>query len=93
MLVIGMLLVLGTAGYMLIEGWSFLDALYMTVTTLVTVGFGEIHPLSTTGRIFTIGLIVLGVGGGPVHVHVGDAVRVRGAPRPAVGASTDADED
>ena len=63
MIVIGMLLVLGTAGYMLIEGWSFLDALYMTVTTLVTVGFGEIHPLSTTGRIFTIGLIVLGVGG------------------------------
>jgi voltage-gated potassium channel len=61
--VIGMLLVLGTAGYMLIEGWSFLDALYMTVTTLVTVGFGEIHPLSTAGRIFTIALIVLGVGG------------------------------
>ena len=63
MIVIAVLLVLGTVGYMLLEGWSFLDALYMTVTTLVTVGFGEIHPLSTTGRIFTIGLIVLGVGG------------------------------
>ncbi len=60
---IGLLLVLGTGGYMLIEGWTFLDALYMTVTTLVTVGYGEIHPLSTAGRIFTIGLIVLGVGG------------------------------
>lgn len=60
---IGLLLALGTSGYMVIEGWSFLDALYMTVTTLVTVGYGEIHPLSSIGRIFTIGLIVLGVGG------------------------------
>ncbi len=48
---------------MLIEGWPVLDALYMTVTTLATVGYGEIHPLSTAGRIFTIALIVLGVGG------------------------------
>ena len=60
MIVIGMLLVLGTAGYMLIESWPFLDAQYMTVTTLVTVGYDEIHPLSTSGRIFTIALIVLG---------------------------------
>ena len=63
MIVIALLLVLGTVGYMLLEGWSFLDALYMTVTTLVTVGFGEVHPLSTAGRVFTIALIVLGVGG------------------------------
>lgn len=48
---------------MAIEGWPLLDAVYMTVTTLATVGYGEIHPLSPTGRIFTIGLIGVGVGG------------------------------
>jgi voltage-gated potassium channel len=51
----------GTIGYHLIEGWSFLDSLYMTVTTLTTVGFREVHPLSTGGRIFTIGLVLTGV--------------------------------
>ena len=56
------LLGLGTAGYMLIEGWSFLDALYMTVTTVTTVGFREIRPLDTGGRIFTIILVLFGVG-------------------------------
>ena len=54
---------MGTIGYMLIEGWEPLDGLYMTVTTLATVGYGEIHPLSTRGRVFTIGLIIVGVGG------------------------------
>lgn len=57
-----LLLVSGTAGYMLIEGWSLIDALYMTVITLATVGFGEVHPTSEAGRIFTIVLIILGVG-------------------------------
>jgi len=56
------LLVLGVAGFMLIEGWSFLDALYMTVTTITTVGFREVQPLSDGGRIFTIFLILFGVG-------------------------------
>jgi voltage-gated potassium channel len=56
------LLVLGVAGYMLIEGWSFLDALYMTVTSVTTVGFREVKPLSDGGRIFTIFLILFGVG-------------------------------
>jgi voltage-gated potassium channel len=55
-------LVLGTLGYMLIEGWAWDDALYMVVTTVTTVGFGELHPLSRLGRWFTIGLIVVGVG-------------------------------
>jgi len=52
----------GTAGYMLIEGWGFLDSLYMTVITLASVGFREIHDLSSSGRIFTIVLIIIGVG-------------------------------
>lgn len=52
----------GVAGLMLIEGWSFLDALFMTVITISTVGFREVHPLSQAGTIFIIGFIILGVG-------------------------------
>lgn len=47
---------------MLIEGWSFMDGLYMTVITLATVGYGEVHSISQAGRLFTVILIVLGVG-------------------------------
>ena len=49
----------GTAGYILIEDFSFLEGLYMAVTTIATVGFGEVRPLSDSGRIFTIVLILL----------------------------------
>jgi len=56
------LLVLGSLGYVLIEGWDFFDALYMTVTTLTTVGYGEIHPLDKVGRAYTMVLILTGVG-------------------------------
>ena len=59
---IGMLLLtilFGTAGYMLIEQFSFLEALYMAVITISTVGFGEVRPLSEAGRIFTIILILV----------------------------------
>jgi voltage-gated potassium channel len=52
----------GVIGYMAIEGWSFLDALYMTITTISTVGYKEIHELSTAGMIFSIVLIIGGVG-------------------------------
>ena len=52
----------GTLGYVAIEGWSAFDALYMTVTTVSSVGYGEIHPLSTAGRAFTLVLIVAGLG-------------------------------
>jgi len=55
-------LVIGVVGYMTIEGWSFLDSLYMTATTLSTVGYREVHPLSTGGEIFGIFLIIGGVG-------------------------------
>ena len=55
------LLVAGTAGYKLLEGWTWLDALYMTVITFTTVGYQEVQPLSTPGRIFNIFLIVGGV--------------------------------
>lgn len=52
----------GTLGYVTIEGWSAWDALYMTVTTVATVGFREVHPLSRAGQAFTLALIVSGVG-------------------------------
>jgi len=54
-------LLFGTFGYIVIEKWSFFDALYMTVITLATVGYGEIHPLSFAGRVFTIFLILSGI--------------------------------
>ena len=59
-----MLLVIfsGTLGYIVIEGWSFVDSLYMTVITIATVGYTEVHPLSTAGQIFSIVLILSGVG-------------------------------
>lgn len=59
---VGVVIVLGTFGYIVIEGWSAFDAFYMTVTTVATVGFQEIHPLSTAGRAFTVVLIISGVG-------------------------------
>lgn len=52
----------GTGGYVLVEGMSWIDALYMTVITISTVGYGEVAPLSPTGRLFTVGLIVTSVG-------------------------------
>lgn len=53
---------IGICGYSLIEGWGLLDSVYMTVITLAGVGFGETHPLSDTGRVFTICLILFGMG-------------------------------
>lgn len=53
--------VYGVAGYMLLEGWSFLDAVYMVVLILSSVGFREVRPLDGGGQIFTISLMVLGV--------------------------------
>lgn len=56
------LLIFGTLGYMLIEGYPFLDAVYMTVITITTIGYGETHPLSSSGRVFTIVLIFVSFG-------------------------------
>ncbi len=51
----------GIAGYMAIEGWSFWDALYMTVITVTTVGYREVHPMSRQGEAFTVVLLIGGV--------------------------------
>ncbi len=52
----------GTVGYELIEKWSLLNSVYMTLITITTIGFGEVYDLSTAGRVFTIALIIVGVG-------------------------------
>ena len=56
------ILLIGTVGFHVIEEWSFVDALYMTVITISTVGFHEVEPLSVNGRMFTIFLIFFGMG-------------------------------
>jgi voltage-gated potassium channel len=53
--------ILGTLGYVLIEGWSFTDAFYMTILSVSTTGFREVHPLSDGGKMLTVGIIVAGV--------------------------------
>ena len=55
-------IVVGTAGYMLLDGWSLLDSFYMVIITISTVGYTEVHPQGWAGRLFTSGLIVVGVG-------------------------------
>src|SRR5829696_6259738 len=52
----------GVLGYMVLEGWSFTDALYMTVITLTTVGYREVRTLDNTGQLWTMLLLVTGVG-------------------------------
>ena len=56
------IIVVGVLGYMVFEGWSFTDALYMTVITLTTVGYREVHPLDATGQLWTMLLLITGVG-------------------------------
>jgi voltage-gated potassium channel len=76
------LVLFGSTGYMIIEGWDFDDAFYMTIITLATVGYGEVHQVSDIGRLFTVLLILSGVGffmylaGLIVQVLVEDRIRV-----------------
>ena len=57
-----LILVTGTTGYMIIEDWRFLDALYMTIITISTVGYREVNQVGDIGRLFTIFLVLIGVG-------------------------------
>lgn len=56
------IIISGTAGYMIIENWRFLDALYMTIITISTVGYREVNQVGDVGRIFTIIVVFTGVG-------------------------------
>ncbi len=76
------LLFIGTVGYVYLEGMSWLEGAYMTLITLTTVGYGEVQELHPVGRLFTMLLIVLGVGlsayavGNAVEIAVGDRLWV-----------------
>lgn len=60
-IIIVALVMISTVGLMVIEGWSFMDSIYMTIITLATVGFQEVHPLGTGGRILIMFVTVFGV--------------------------------
>jgi voltage-gated potassium channel len=76
--IIALVISFGTAGYMVIEEWNFLDALYMTIITLTTVGYKEIHDLSLSGRFFTIVLLMGGVGTVFYALSIGAKVIIEG---------------
>lgn len=59
---LAVMIVYGVGGYMVIERWNFLDSFFMTIITISTVGYLEVHPLSRAGELFTATLIVAGVG-------------------------------
>ena len=59
---LAIVIAIGVTGYALIDRWDLLDSFYMTIITISTVGYTEVHPQSTAGRIFTSALIVVGVG-------------------------------
>jgi voltage-gated potassium channel len=61
-LVLMLIVCIGIVGFILIEGFNFLDAFYMTIITVATVGFQEVHPLSDAGRVFTAFLIITSFG-------------------------------
>ncbi len=79
------IIIVGTAGYVVIEGWGVVDSLYMTIITLATVGFSEVHSMSETGKLFTMGLIVVG---GGFFIYVAGAIvqfTVEGSVRSILG--------
>ena len=61
-IVLFLIILTGTSGFMLIEGWNFPDSLYMTIITITTTGFEEVHQLSTEGEIFTLILLLVSFG-------------------------------
>ena len=86
LVLLAMIFVGGVLGYMVIEGWSFWDAFYMTVITVTTVGYREVHPMSRAGEVFTSLLLLVGVGTALLHIHAGRHDRGRGRPAGAAGA-------
>ena len=58
-----LLILVGTIGYELIEGWNWADAFYMTIITITAVGYHEVHPLSEAGRYWTVFMLIGGITG------------------------------
>jgi voltage-gated potassium channel len=71
-------IVCGTAGYVIIEGWTVLDALYMTIISLTTVGFREVGPLSNEGKLFTLVIILGGVASVTTTLTIGSQILMAG---------------
>lgn len=69
-LVLIFIIISGTSGFMIIEGWNIPDSLYMTIITITTTGFEEVHPLSTKGEIFTLVLLLFSFG---TVIYIGTA--------------------
>ena len=61
-ILIGIIVLIGILGYMILESFTFIEAFYMTIITVATVGFQEVHPLSDSGRLFTAFLIITSFG-------------------------------
>ncbi len=72
------LLLTGTVGYILLEGWGFLDALWMTVITMSTVGFGEVAPMDTAGKVLTLVIIIMTLGSGTYAIGTISAFLIEG---------------
>src|SRR5246127_4537572 len=62
LLLIALQVLIGTSGFHFIEHWSWFDSFYMVLTTITTIGYTEVHPLSQVGRYFNVFVIVTGVG-------------------------------
>ncbi|MFA4966622.1 MAG: NAD-binding protein [Candidatus Margulisiibacteriota bacterium] len=74
LILLGILVLAGIAGYIFLEGWPVLDAVYMVVITLSTVGFREVYPLNAAGKVLTMGIIICGVG--TVVYTLGQAIEI-----------------
>ena len=61
-LVLILIILIGTSGFMIIEGWNITDSLYMSIISITTTGFEEVNPLSTEGEVFTIILLMVSFG-------------------------------
>jgi len=85
LLILLVVIAFGTAGYSVIERWDALDALYMTIITLSTVGFQEVFSLSPAGRVFTMVLIVVGVAGAAYTLSVIGQMIVEGEVKRLLG--------
>lgn len=75
----------GTVGYMTVEGWGFIDSLYMTILTLSTVGYGEVYPLSTAGKLLSIVIIITGVGSAAYAVGTAGKIMLEDRIRAVLG--------
>ena len=86
------ILALGMLMYQFLEGWDWIDALYFSVITLTTVGYGDFSPQTTAGKVFTIFYIILGIGMILTFVHtlyshyteIRDRGKKNGPPKPLI---------